>query len=350
MRESEQMMKKIINMPGDVVRECAEGFAAAYGGQYELLKEAAGIRVRDVKDKTALVIGGGSGHEPMFEFFLGENLGDAAACGNIFTSPDPGTIYQTAMSVERGKGVLFVYGNYTGDNMNFDMAAELMADAGVESRTVRVRDDIASAPRDRLYDRRGIAGDFFVIRIAGAATGAGLSLEEAYRVTEKANENTYTIGVGLSGATIPGEREPIFTLPEDEMEFGLGIHGEPGVKRVKLMPADDLVDELYRQLLEDSALKAGDEVCSYINGLGSTTLMELCIMNRRLKQLLDRDGIRIHDMEVNSLVTTQEMAGASITLMRVDDELKRYYDQPCSCPYYTKKRLQVDAGQRSMPS
>ena len=330
-------MKKIINAPGDVVLECAEGFVAAYGDQYEMVPETAGIKVKNMKDKPALIIGGGTGHEPMFEFFLGENLADASACGNIFASPDPGTIFRTAMSVDRGQGVLFVYGNYTGDNMNFDMAAEMLEEEGIPSRTVRVTDDIASAPKDRLYDRRGIAGDFFVIRIAGAATASGLSLDEAFRVTEKANQNTFTIGVGLSGATIPGEEKPIFTLPDGEIEFGLGIHGEPGVKRTKLLPADELVDNLYENLLADSGIQAGDCVCCYVNGLGSTTLMELCIMNRRLRQLLERDGIQIHDMEVNSLVTTQEMAGASITLMKVDDELKRYYDMPCTSPYYTRR-------------
>ena len=221
--------------------------------------------------------------------------------------------------------------------MNFDMAAEMLEEEGIPSRTVRVTDDIASAPKDRLYDRRGIAGDFFVIRIAGAATASGLSLDEAFRVTEKANQNTFTIGVGLSGATIPGEEKPIFTLPDGEIEFGLGIHGEPGVKRTKLLPADEPVDNLYENLLADSGIQAGDCVCCYVNGLGSTTLMELCIMNRRLRQLLERDGIQIHDMEVNSLVTTQEMAGASITLMKVDDELKRYYDMPCTSPYYTRR-------------
>ena len=232
--------------------------------------------------------------------------------------------------------MLFVYGNYSGDNLNFDMAAELLEDMGVESRTVRVWDDVASAPKDRIEDRRGIAGDLFVVKIAGAATAAGLSLDEAYRVTAKARDNTYSIGVGLQGATIPGEEKPIFTLPDDEVEFGLGIHGEPGIRRMKMMPADEMVTTLVDLLLEDSGIGAGDTVCTYVNGLGSTTLMELHIMNRKLALLLAERGIHVHDMEVNSYVTTQEMAGASVTLLKLDEELRQYYDAPCSSPYYKK--------------
>lgn len=329
-------MKKIINLPENCVKETTEGFLAAYGANYEKVPDVAGIRVRQVKDKTALVIGGGSGHEPMFAFFVGDGLADAAAAGNVFASPDPGTILQTALSVDAGKGILFVYGNYSGDNLNFDMAAELLEDMGIESRTVRVWDDIASASKERIEDRRGIAGDLFVVKIAGAATAAGLSLDEAYRVTQKARDNTFSIGVGLQGATIPGETQPIFTLPDDEMEFGLGIHGEAGIRRMKLMPADEMVTVLVDLLLEASGIQSGDRVCTYVNGLGSTTMMELHIMNRKLSQLLKERGIDIYDMEVNSYVTTQEMAGASITLMKLDDELKDYYDMPCSSPYYKK--------------
>ena len=207
-------MKKIINRPEDVVKECAEGFLAAYGDKLEKVPEVSGIKVRQVKDKPALVIGGGSGHEPMFGFFVGDKLADASANGNIFASPDPNTILKTAMSVDSGKGVLFVYGNYSGDNLNFDMAAELLEDMGIKSKTVRVRDDIASAPMERKDERRGIAGDLFVVKIAGAASSE-LDLDESFRVTEKANDNTYSIGVALSGGTIPGEPGPAFVLPDD---------------------------------------------------------------------------------------------------------------------------------------
>jgi dihydroxyacetone kinase len=272
----------------------------------------------------------------LFAMFLGENLADAAACGNIFASPDPNTIMKTAMSVEKGKGVLFVYGNYAGDNMNFDMAVELLEDMGIASRTVRVWDDVASAPKDRITDRRGIAGDVFIIKIGGAATGAGLSLEEAYRITAKARDNTFSIGVALSGATIPGEAKPSFELPEDEIEFGMGVHGEPGIKRVKHLPADEIVDTMTEKLLENSGIKSADKVCTLVNGLGSTTLSELYIMNRRLSLILQKKGIVVHDMEVNSYITCQEMAGASITLFKLDDELQKYFDMPCWSPHYSK--------------
>jgi dihydroxyacetone kinase len=332
-------MKKIINAPADVPIETIEGFLEAYGRQYERVAGVKAIRRKAVPDKVAFVIGGGSGHEPLFGMFVGENLADAAACGNIFASPDPNTILQAALSVHKGKGVLFVYGNYAGDNMNFDMAAEMLEDMGVQSRTVRVWDDVASAPKERTEDRRGIAGDVFVIKIGGAATGAGLDLDEACRVTAKARDNVFSIGVALSGGTIPGESGPSFTLPDDEIEFGMGVHGEPGIMRMKITPADEIADILLDKIIEDSGIKAGDCVCTLVNGLGSTTLAELHIMNRRLAGRLREKGMSIHDMEVNSFITTQEMAGASVTLFRLDDELKEYYDMPCWSPYYSKRRI-----------
>lgn len=330
-------MKKIINEPQNVVTETHEGFLRAYGRLFEAVDGVRGLRVKNVKDKAGFVIGGGSGHEPLFAMFLGENLADASASGNIFASPDPNTIVQTAMSVDKGKGILFVYGNYAGDNLNFDMAAEMLEDMGIKSRTVRVWDDVASAPKDRIEDRRGIAGDLFVIKIGGAATGAGLGLDESCRITAKARDNTFSIGVALSGGTIPGEQKPTFTLPDDEIEFGMGVHGEPGIKRMKILPADEIVDILLDKILEDSEITTGERVCTLVNGLGSTTLAELYIMNRHLADRLDNRGIKIHDMEVNSYITTQEMAGASITLFKLDDELQKYYDMPCWSPYYSKR-------------
>ena len=200
---------------------------------------------------------------------------------------------------------------------------------------MRIWDDVASAPKERITDRRGIGGDVLALKIAGAAC-AELNLDEAYRVTAKARDNLWSIGVGLEGATIPGQKEPIFTLPPDEMEYGLGIHGEPGIRRIRMESADEIAENLVAVLLNESGIQKGDTVCTYVNGLGSTTLMELMILNRRLRQLLDEKGIHVHDMDVNSLVTTMEMAGASISMMKMDEELLHYYDQPCSSPYYTK--------------
>ncbi len=231
---------------------------------------------------------------------------------------------------------MFLYGNYAGDNLNFDKAAEELERGGIPVKTVRVWDDIASAPKDRRTDRRGIAGDVLMLKIAGAAC-AQLPLDEAFRVSAKARDSLYSIGVGLEGATIPGQKNAIFNLPADEMEYGLGIHGEPGISRVKMQTADEIAERLYAAIIADSGISAGDTVCTYVNGLGSTTLMELMILNRRLSQLLAESKIIVHDMDVNSLVTTMEMAGASVSIMKMDDELIKYYDMPCSSPYYTKQ-------------
>ncbi len=335
-RAGKNWNKKIINDPHEAVKEESEGFLAAFSRQFASVPGVNGLIKKNIPEgKTALVIGGGSGHEPMFGFFLGDNLADAAANGNVFTSPDPVTIQRTAEAADRGAGVLFVYGNYAGDNLNFDKAAERLAQVGIKTKTVRVRDDVASAPRERITDRRGIAGDILALKIAGAACSC-LDLEEAFRVTEKARDNIFSIGVGLEGATIPGQKEPIFSLPPDEMEYGLGIHGEQGTQRIKMQTADEIVETLLNELLTDSGIREGDTVCTYVNGLGSTTLMELMIMNRKLAILLQEKKIKVYDMDVGSLVTTMEMAGASITLMKLDEELKEYYDMPCSSPYYKK--------------
>lgn len=328
---------KIINDPDDVVRESLEGFMAAYGKDLELVEGVnATVKKQIPTGKPVLLIGGGAGHEPMFSYFVGENLADASVSGNVFASPDPVSIEKTARKAERGGGVLFVYGNYAGDNLNFDKAAEILQRDGIMVRTVRVYDDIASASRNQIRDRRGIAGDVFEIKIAGAACSTVNSLEDAARIAEKARDNIFTIGVGLRAAVVPGKSEPMFSLSEGDMEYGLGIHGEKGIKRVKTETADCIVENLTEQILKESGIGRGDTVCTYINGLGSTTMMELMIMNRKLAQLLEEKQIKVHDMEVNSLVTTLDMAGASVSIMRLDEELKRYYDLPCKSPYYSK--------------
>lgn len=328
--------KKIINDPLDVVSEESEGFLAAFGRRYTSVPGVNGLIKKEIPDgKTVLLIGGGSGHEPMFGFFLGENLADCAANGNVFASPDPNTIVQTARAAHRGAGMMFLYGNYAGDNLNFDKAADILKQEGIEVRTVRVWDDIASAPADRITDRRGIAGDVLMLKIAGAAC-ASLPLDEAYRVSLKARDNLFSIGVGLEGATIPGQKDPIFELPSDKMEYGLGIHGEPGIQRVPMQSADEICEKLFHAIINESGIGSGDVVCTYVNGLGSTTLMELMILNRKLSMLCKEYGIIVHDMDVNSLVTTMEMAGASISMMRMDEELLTYYDMPCDGPYYKK--------------
>lgn len=330
-------MKKIINDDADkLVEEMLEGYLAAYGNLYEAVPEVNGFIVKNKKDKVALVIGGGSGHEPLFPGFVGEGLADAVAMGNIFASPNPSNIFEVTKAADNGKGVLYVYGNYAGDNLNFDMAEELANDAGIKTSSVRVWDDVASAPLDRIDDRRGIAGDVFVIKVAGAATDMGLSLEEATRVTKKARDSVRTIGLALAPGSIPGTDKATFELPEDKIEFGMGLHGEPGVKRTEMMKADKLTDIMMENILKDLPFSSGDEVCVLVNGLGSTTFLELFTINRRISQILAEKNIKVYDTSVNSYCTCQEMAGASITLMHLDDELKKYYDYPASSPYYIK--------------
>lgn len=329
-------MKKVINNPGDVVEEMLEGIMRAHQNSFQKIDGVNGIVKKQLKDKVAVVTGGGSGHEPLFFGVVGDGLADGVAIGNVFAAPTPNTVQEVAKTVDSGKGVLFIYGNYAGDVLNFDMAAELLEFEDIQTTTVKVTDDVASAPIERQEDRRGIAGDIFVIKVAGAAAEKGLSLEEVTAVTQKANSHTYSIGVALSPGTIPDSGEPTFTLADDEIELGMGIHGEPGMERKKLMPADELTNQLMEKLLNESKLTSGEEVSVLINGLGSTTLMELFIVNRKVAQILDEKGIGIHDMDVNNYCTTQEMGGFSISLLKLDDELKAYYDAPANAPYYKK--------------
>ncbi len=334
-------MKKIINKPDHIIHEMLEGFVGAYHKQYERHPNVNGVLLkRRRKNKVALVIGGGSGHEPMFSGFVGQGLADAAACGNIFASPDPRTIYKIGKSVNSGQGILFVYGCYAGDNLNFDMAEEFLNKEGIQTAHVRVWDDVASAPQDRIEDRRGIAGDVFVIKVAGAACDAGLELNEVRRITEKARDNTRSIGVATAPGQIPGLEQTTFELGEDEIEYGMGLHGEPGILRTIMKPADELAETLYASIKEDSDLKMGDEVCVLINGLGATTILELSIVYRKVQELLKKDGVQIHDSDINNYCTCQEMGGFSITIMKLDDELKRYYNAPCYCPYYSKMMVE----------
>ena len=334
-------MRKIINSPDKVVEESLEGYISAYSRYFKKHPEVNGVISKQRrKDKVALVIGGGSGHEPMFSGFVGKGLADAAACGNIFASPDPNTIYKTGKAVDEGKGILFVYGCYAGDNLNFDMGEERLNDEGIPTAHVRVWDDVVSAPKERIEDRRGIAGDVFVVKTAGAACDAGLDLAEVTRVVEKARDNTRSVGVATAPAELPGVGKPIFELPEGMIEYGMGLHGERGVERTTWQDADVLAERMYGQIREDFVeLAEGDEVCVLINGLGSTTITEMAIVFRKVKQLLTRDGIKVYDADLNSYCTSQEMGGFSITLFRLDDELKKYYDMPCYCPFYAKGEM-----------
>lgn len=329
--------KKILNDPKKVVAEMLEGLVLANDGRVRKLdKHAALVRTDLPESKVALLIGGGSGHEPVFHGFVGKNMGDGAACGQVFAAPSPDIIYEAAKAVHRRKGVLFLYGNYAGDNMNFDMAVELLEEDGIEVRTVRVTDDVAAAPPERTHDRRGIAGDIYMIKIAGGAASELDTLDEVERVARKAVANVRSIGVAVAAGSIPETGKLTFELAEDEIEIGMGAHGEAGVSRQKMAPADEIADQLMAKLLSDLPFKRGDEVALMINNLGATTMMEMLIVNRRIRQILDREGIRVHRSDVGTWLTVQEMAGISVTLLRLDDELKHYLDMPAESLGYSR--------------
>jgi dihydroxyacetone kinase-like protein len=241
---------------------------------------------------------------------------------------------ECAKAVSGGAGVLFMYGNYAGDVMNFDMAAEMLAMDDIEVRTVLTTDDVASAPRDQREKRRGVAGNVFIFKAAGAAADKMLSFDEVERIARKANERTYSMGVALAPCSLPQTLKPNFSLGEGEMEIGMGIHGEPGIARGPLQSADAVTDQLMDKILEEMQAGKGDRVAVLVNSLGSTPLMELYIMMRRVKQRLDGQGLVIHASLVGNYCTSLEMAGASITLMHLDDELQAMIDHPCDCAMF----------------
>ena len=337
-------VKKILNEDSsNVVEEMLNGYLLAYKKYFKKIGSYNAFKYRAArKDKVALVIGGGSGHEPLFPGFCGSGLADAVACGNVCASPNPELIAETAKAVDQGKGVIFMYGNYAGDNLNFDMAEELCAAEGIRTAHVRVWDDCASAPKERITDRRGIAGDVYVFKAAGAAADAGLPFEEVLRVAEKARDNISSIGVCISPCTLPGNEKPTFELGDDELEFGMGLHGEAGVERTKMMPAHKIVDRMYDELKKEMDLKAGEEIAVLVNGLGSTPLLELNLVYHELAKHFEKDGLTVHDAEIKIWCTSMEMGGFSISIMRLDDELKGYIDAPCFSPFYAKGAVSAD--------
>jgi dihydroxyacetone kinase-like protein len=321
--------KKILNDPRRATEEMMEGLVLAYDGRVGRVEGHGALYLKDMpEEKVALLVGGGSGHEPIFGGFIGRNLADGAACGEVFTSPSPQTICEAARAIHRGRGVVFVYGNYSGDNMNFDMAAEFLAAEGIDTRTIRVRDDVAVGAPGSRDDRRGIAGDVFVIKIAGGASAELSSLDDVARVAAKAEANTRSMGVAVSPGSLPESGKPTFELGEDEIEIGMGAHGEKGVKRQKLSTADDITEQMMAAILRDLPYAKGDEVALLINNLGASTMFELLIVNRRVRQILEEEGIKVHRSFIGSYLTSQEMAGLSISLMKLDGELKHYLDMP----------------------
>ncbi|SNS25049.1 dihydroxyacetone kinase subunit DhaL [Antarctobacter heliothermus] len=327
--------RKLINAPESLIEDLVAGMVSAHpsllcveGDTGRAIVARNGPR----DGKVGIVVGGGSGHEPAFAGYVGKGLADAAPLGNIFASPSPAQIMDAGFAADGGVGVLLLYGNYTGDVMNFGMAAEGLAQHGITARSFVVTDDIASAPPDRAEERRGIAGDFFVFKIAGAAADQGATLNEVEAAAARANAATRTMGVALSACILPQTGRPNFDLPVGEMEIGMGIHGEPGIERGPAESADAVTDRLLAPILHELELTAGDRVALLVNGLGSTSLMELYLLHRRAAELLAQRHVEIHQSWVGEYCTSLDMEGASITLMRLDDDLQHWLDHPCETP------------------
>jgi dihydroxyacetone kinase-like protein len=321
--------KKVINEPESIVDEVIDGMVFAADGRLVRIADAMSVMRTDMpQTKVALLIGGGSGHEPMYSAFVGEGWADAAVCGHIFASPTPDLILNATRAIHRGRGVLYVYGNYAGDSMNFDIAAEMAADEGIAVETVRVKDDVATDGSAASDARRGIGGAFFQVKVAGAACALAASLAEATAAVRLAQNNIRSMGVALSAGSLPETGEPTFVLGADEIEIGLGVHGEAGVERRLMMKADPLVDIMLDRLLPDLPFSGGDRVALLLNGLGATTMMELMIVNRRVRQRLAEASIVVPYTYSGSLFTCQEMAGFSLSLMRLEGELESLLVRP----------------------
>lgn len=327
-------MKKIINDVALVEDQMIQGMAKAYP-QYVKKLDGHNVVVRANKKegKVALISGGGSGHEPAHGGYVGEGMLDAAVAGAVFTSPSPEPIYEGIKAIDSGAGVLMVIKNYTGDVMNFEMAAEMAAMEGIEVKQVVVNDDVAV--KDSLYTvgRRGVAGTVFVHKIAGAKAETGASLDEVQAVAQKVIDNVRTMGMAISPCTVPAAGKPGFELADDEMEVGIGIHGEPGTHREPLKSADEIVDMLMEKILADIDYTES-EVAVMINNSGATPLMELFIINNRVADILAEKGIKVYKTLIGGYMTSIEMAGFSISLLRLDDELKELLDAKADTPAY----------------
>jgi dihydroxyacetone kinase-like protein len=328
-------MKKLINDPANYVDEMLEGLCLAHpdlvrvGNDRRAIARATPVR----QGKVGVVSGGGSGHLPLFTGYVGKGLLDACAIGNVFEGPTSSSCQDAIAAANGGAGVLCLFGNYGGDRMNFEMASEFAALDGIETRTVLGTDDIASASPEEAHKRRGVAGLIFAYKTAGALAEQGGSLEEVAAIAQRTVDRTRTIGVALSPCQIPGAAEPNFTIADDEIEFGMGIHGEPGIWRHKLRPADDLVDEMIGMLLAERP-EGASRVAILVNSLGATPFEELFILYRRAAQQLGAANLVVTRPLIGPYVTSMEMGGASISLCFLDDEIERLLATPAECPFW----------------
>lgn len=332
-------MRKLLNTPDSFVDDMLQGIYAAHP---DMVQMAAGdlrclVTAQKKAGKVGIATGGGSGHLPLFLGYVGEGLLDGCAVGGVFQSPSANQMFEVTKAIDAGAGVLYIYGNYTGDIMNFDMAVEMAEMEDIRVLSLVGNDDVASAPKGEENKRRGVAGIFFVYKCAGAKAAQLANLDEVKRVGEKANINVRTMGVALSPCTLPQVGKPNFEIPEGEMALGMGIHGEPGIWNGPLKKADQVTDELLAPILADLGLAGGDEVAVLVNGLGATPKEELYILYNRISKVLSQKGIAIYRPYIGEFATSMEMAGASISLLKLDDELKMLLDEPVNTPFFAQK-------------
>lgn len=332
-------MTKIFDDPAQFADDALDGFVAA-NRQYVARVDGGVVRsTESPAGQVALVIGGGSGHYPAFAGLVGAGLAAGSACGNMFASPSAGQVYRVAKASQAGGGVLLSYGNYAGDVLHFGQAQDKLNAEGIETRTVLVTDDIASAPLEEIAKRRGIAGDLTVFKVAGAAAEAGLDLDEVERLAIKANHHTRSLGVAFAGCTLPGAAEPLFTVPDGMMSVGLGIHGEPGISEQPLPTASELARLLVDGLLKDKPDAAGTRVVPILNGLGTVKYDELFLLFGKIEALLTGAGLEIVEPECGELVTSLDMSGLSLTLFWLDAELEKFWAAPADTPAFRKGNL-----------
>ncbi len=329
-------MKKILNNPADYVDEMLEGMVAAHPEIYaqpvrRVIVRAGGAK----KGKVGIVTGGGSGHLPVFTGYVGTGLLDACAIGDVFASPSAEQMAEAIRLADGGAGVLRLYGNYGGDVMNFDMAGEMAEmEHDIRTTTVLLTDDVVSAPKEEAEKRRGVAGMVYAFKIAGAAAERGDNLDEVTRIAQKAADACRSIGMALTPCTIPQAGKPTFEIGETEMEMGMGIHGEPGIWRDAIKPADEIADEMLERLMADQPLAKGDRISILVNSLGATPAEELYILYRQAKKVLDAAGVEIVMPLVGRYATSMEMTGATITMIKLDDELEGLLKAPAECAFW----------------
>lgn len=327
-----------MNNPEQVVQEMLAGFVAAYPKQIKQIPNTSVVVRTDspVKGKVGLVSGGGSGHEPSHGGFVGKGMLDGAVAGEVFTSPTPDQVLEAIKAVDSGEGVLLIIKNYTGDVLNFEMAAELAESEGIKVAKVVVNDDVAVEDSTYTTGRRGIAGTVFVHKIAGAMAEKGASLEEVEAVANRVIQNVRSMGMAISPCTVPMAGKPSFTIAENEMEIGMGIHGEPGIERSELLPADEVAEILLLKVLDDLKLEENSKVAVMINGLGSTPLMELYIVNNKVAQMLKARNIEVYETLIGEYMTSIEMAGCSVSVLRLDHELQELLDAKAHTPAFRR--------------